>query len=190
MTPPDATPSWGTIGRMRTSPRLRRTVLAAASAGLLVLASGCRESEPLPVAVQPAVLIPPLHDAQTGEQLRMHRGDEEWVWRVVSASDEEVSVDFFVYRGGVVVEGRTDHLRWMRNSFGIPEGFVIREIRRDRIDVGGTSYDCWRLKAYAREGARYYWITDSLPVSGFLRIALEERGKPLLQTAAEAVFDQ
>ena len=172
---------------------LASVTIVGAAAAVALLAKGCGPPPPSTVAAPPAVLVPPLHDAQVGEELRMRRGAEEWLWRVVSATDDEVAVDFFITRGGIVDESGTEHLRWRRNSFGIPdgpEGYVIREIRRDRIDVGGRSHDCWRIKAYARDAVRYYWITDALNVSGFLRIALDDRGRPLMQTAADAVLDK
>jgi hypothetical protein len=182
-------------GRRRARSARRPPWLVPAAVGVLsgaaaVLPSSCADDAPPDEPAAPRTFLePPLHDAEAGEELRMVRGREEWLWRVVSTTDEDVSVDFFVRVDGQLDERRTEHLRWPRNGFGLPEGFTLREARPDRIDVGGRARDCWRLRAHSREGVRLYWISAELPVAGFLRIAVEDRGKPLLQTAADAVLE-
>ena len=159
---------------------------AALLLGTATLAGGCRKEVPPPPPPPPAILIPPLHDAVVGEELRLRRGTEDWVWRVASATDNELGIDFFVYRDGAPT-GPPEALRWPRNGFGMPPDFVIREISRDRVVVADRSWDCWRVRAFARDGARWYWITDELPVHGVIRMALDDRGRPVLQSAADVV---
>ena len=158
----------------------------AVPAALAIGTAGCPARPAAPPPLAAAVLVPPLHDAEPGEELRMRRGNEEWTWRVTSTTDTEVEADFTVRRDGEPV-GPPKSQRWTRNGFGIPDEFVIREARRDRIEVGGRTWDCWMLRVHSRTGIRYYWISDALPAHGVLRIAVEDRGRPVLATAADAV---
>lgn len=162
----------------------------AAAVAVAALGGGCRDvPPPPPPAPMPALLIPPLHDAEPGEELRMRRGYEEWIWRVASATDEEIEIDCRKTLNGTPI-GTPETQRWSRNGFGLPKGCVIREVRRDRIEVAGKEWTCWLIRAVSREnGAFWYWISEELPVSGFLRIAKDERGKPQLGAATEAMPD-
>jgi hypothetical protein len=171
----------------------RSPVLAAAVAVVAALAAapGCpRAPAGPPPAVAPAVLVPPLHDAAAGEELRLRRGTEDYVWRVVSTTDEEVEVESTVFRDGVVSQPPV-RIRFDRNGWGIPRDphHVIREIRRDHVEAGGRGWDCWMLRVHSRTSVRYYWITDELPVHGVVRIAIDDRGKPVLPSAVDVVPD-
>jgi hypothetical protein len=169
--------------RMR--PTLLPVLCGVAAAGA-ALTAGCRADPPAPpppAAV--AVLVPPLRDAEVGEVLRMRRGDEEWTWRVVSATPDEVEVEYGRSKGDA--HAATERQRWNRNGFGVRPGYVITEYRRDRIEVAGREWTCWAVRAHSPDDAIWYWITEELPVAGFLRAAPDERGRPLLGVAIDVV---
>jgi len=164
------------------------TLLAAAGLASLALAlHGCRE-EPLPAPPPPppAVLVPPLHDAQEGEELVMRGAfGETWIWRVRSTTDETVEVEFVAHPVDPADGVRTKTLVWHRNGFGLDEAMVIRRIARDRIEVAGRSWDCWRVHGHSRQGQRFFWVTDELPVHGTLKMAVaNEKGAPEEVSAA------
>src|SRR5688500_4642344 len=150
---------------MRTSSRVAG--LSVVVAALLAWAS-CREAPVPPPPVPPAVLLPPLHDAVAGEELWMRRGREDWLWRVVSATDDALEVHYFRYLEGAPI-GDPTRLVWPRNGFGVGEGMVIRRFERDRIEVAGRTWECWRIHAHHRNGIRYYWVSDELEVNGVLK---------------------
>jgi hypothetical protein len=60
---------------------------------------------------------------------------------------------------------------WNRNGFGMPDGGIARAFERDRIEIGGRRYDCWRVAVYSRIGQRFYWISEEIPVHGVLKVA-------------------
>jgi hypothetical protein len=167
--------------------RARRTTLLLAALGVVAVATtGCPQAPPPVAPLAPALLIPPLQDAEAGEELRLRRGNEDWIWRVASTTETEVLVDFRIVRGGVPA-GPVKQTSWPRNGFGLPPGFVVSEIRRDRIEAAGRTWDCWWLRARSAEGGRSYWITDELPAHGVIRMAVEEKGRPVPATAADVV---
>jgi hypothetical protein len=168
------------------NPRARIPVLASLLASAALANTACRRDPPPPPPPAPAIFVPPLHDAQPGEELRLRRGNEEWVWHVASATHEEVEVDFRVMRDGVAV-GPPEPMRWPRNGFGLPRGFVVREIRRDRIEVGGRSWECWLVRAQTENSGMWYWVSEEAPVHGVLRMAVDDRGRPVTGSAGEIV---
>jgi hypothetical protein len=136
----------------------------------------------------PAIFVPPLFDAEPGEELRLRRGNEDWIWRIVSATDTELQVDYRIVRAGEPA-GPVKPMTWPRNNLGLPEGFVVFDMRRDRIEAAGRTWECWLVRAKAEEGVRCYWITEELPVHGVIRIAREERGRPVQATQADVVLE-
>ncbi|MCE9636541.1 MAG: hypothetical protein K8T90_12625 [Planctomycetes bacterium] len=171
-----------------------RTRAAAAIVGAIVLPlfasllASCRHDVEPPPPPAPAILVPPLHDAVAGEELRLRRGNEDWIWRIASVSDTELEVEFRRMQGGAPL-GQTDILRWPRNQFGIKDDYVVHECRRDRIEAAGRTWDCWLVRAGSKTEAIWYWVTDELPVHGVIRMAKDERGKPLMGSAATVVPD-
>lgn len=116
----------------------------------------------------------------------MKRADEDWIWRVTSATGHEVEVEFRRFRDGVAL-GPAENLVWSRNLWGLPPGYRVDELARDRLEVGGRAWDCWRMRAVSPNDLRWYWFTEELPVSGFLRVARDDRGKPELAFAATVI---
>lgn len=175
-------------------PQFRTLVSAActlvAVGGLAISLTSCREEAEPPPPLAPAILVPPLHDAVAGEELRLRRGAgpgaEDWIWRIASVSDTEVEVEFRRMQGGAPL-GPPENMRWPRNQFGVKDDYVVHECRRDRIEAGGRTWDCWLVRAGSRTEALWYWITDELPVHGVIRMAKDDRGKPVLGSAATVV---
>ena len=116
----------------------------------------------------------------------MRRGNEEWTWRVASATHDEVEVDFRRMRDGVA-DPPSPPMRWSRNGFGLPPGYVVREFRRDRIELGGRLWDCWLVRAQTESSGMWYWVSEEAPVHGVLRMAVDDRGRPVTATAGEIV---
>lgn len=181
MAPPPSSPS-------RPSSCPARRLAAGLAPASLVLASltGCPAAPPPAPPMAPARFVPPLVDAEPGEELRLRRGDEDWIWRVASTSEVEVLVEFRKVRGGEPTEPARS-LSMHRNNLGLPEGFMVLEMRRDRIEAAGRSWDCWRVRARAGDSVRSYWISEELPVHGVIRIAVEERGREVPATQADVV---
>ena len=150
-------------------------------------------AESPPPAADP--FVPPLNDAVVGEEVRLHRGPLVSTYRVARTTDDEVQVEFFESYEGTPPAGWTaapaKTYVWRRNGFGVPEDFVVRRADPDRIDVGGRSFDCWRLTCHSRAGLRFYWISDRVPVHGVLRIApdLDGDGGPDVALQADLLWD-
>lgn len=162
--------------------------LAAASAAGLGL-GGC-DRTPAVVVAEPgplAVFVPPLRDAEVGEELMLRRGATAWRWRIASADGQYVAVEVQEYTNDLPV-GPLQSYRWNRNGFGLPDEFVVQEIARDRIEVAGASWDCWRLTVRSGQTTRWYWLTDVLPVHGVLRIAVDLAGKGAPDLASPADY--
>lgn len=153
---------------MRRLPLLLGAVLAAAACG----------DDPVPVPVSPPTLrlIPPLQDAEVGEMLRLEAGATAEVYRVVGGDEYQVQVELVKYQDGAPVTSPSV-LTWHRNSFSIPADAVIRAIDQDRIEVGGKTYDCWRLAVASRVRQLYFWISDEIPVHGVLKVAAVVKGQ-------------
>jgi hypothetical protein len=130
--------------------------------------------------------VPPLCDAEVGEEIVLRRGNTSWRWRIVSVDAALVAVEVQEYVDDAP-RGPLQALRWNRNGFGLPDEFVVRSIARDRIEVAGQFWDCWRIAVAAGPALRWYWVTDALPVHGVLRIAvdIEGKGAPDLQNPAD-----
>jgi hypothetical protein len=142
-------------------------------------AASCRKDPPPPPPAPFPSLIPPLHDAQVGEWLRLEAGVDAEVYRVVGASDYEVQVEVMRYHNGEPSSSPAVQT-WSRNGFGLPANSVIRQIDRDAIDVGGVRYDCWRLSIFTREAGapqRSYWVSETIPVQGLLKAAIVQKGE-------------
>ncbi len=149
------------------------TLAAAAACG------GCRPRAAPPVPVKMAAFVPPLFDAQIGETLVTRRGTQEWHYTVVSAGDVEVVVEVVVYDGGVPQGRGPQRFAWHRNNFGLPDNAVVERVEPARVDVGGTTWDCWLVHVTTRTSGRYYyWISDDVGVNGILKIAQSEGGVP------------
>lgn len=150
----------------------------AVAAGLGVGACNPGPAVAPPTAAPARSLVPPLHDAVVGEELRLRTGPTLWSYRVAHTSDDEVEVEFVSsWVGGSPPPGwapRSERLVWSRNGFGLADGFVVRRIDPDRIEVAGRWWDCWRLQCHSRQGLRFYWISDEVPVHGVLRIAPDQ----------------
>lgn len=146
----------------------------------LSASSCCKDPPPAPPPPPPPSLIPPLHDAQVGEWLRLEVGVNAEVYRVVGVSDYEVQVEITSYRNGEPSSSPVVHT-WHRNDFGLPANCVVRQIDPDSIDVAGKRYDCWRLSIFSHEagaGQRLYWVSDKIPVHGLLKAAAVQQGAP------------
>lgn len=157
---------------------------AVLAAALVLSFQGCRPEVPAAPPPPAAVLVPPLHDAEAGEELVLCSpdGSYEQVFRVVSASDLEVEVEYTEYRNGEPVPGKKTNYRWHRNGFAIPEGMVVRRIDREEITLdhmeGSPTLNCWRLHLYSRSGNRVYWFSEKFPVQGWVKIArLTDKGR-------------
>jgi hypothetical protein len=121
-------------------------------------------------------LVPPLQDAQVGEMLRIEAGAGAEVYHVVGGDDFQVQVEVVQYQNGAPASSPTV-LTWHRNGFSMPADAVIRAIDQDRIEVGGKTYDCWRLAVASRVRQLYYWISDEIPVHGVLKVASIVKGE-------------
>ncbi len=146
----------------------------------VLLTAGPSCSKPavqLPPPPPPPILIPPLHDAQAGEQLVLSNGVIDQIYRVVSASDGEVEVEITTRRDDMPVEERAPYkVTLNRNSWGIKADHngaptVNRRFVRDTLDAGGKTFPCWRVDVFSRKGNFVYWLTDALPVHGIVKIA-------------------
>jgi hypothetical protein len=157
--------------------RVLLAIAVAVAAGLA--AASCRDDPPpAPPPPPPRALIPPLHDAQVGEWLRVETGVDSEMYRVVAATDYEVTVEITRYKAGEPTSSPTRQT-WSRNSFGLPANCVVRQIDPESLVIGGVRYDCWRLSIFSREtGAaqRAYWISDAIPVHGLLEAAVVQKG--------------
>jgi hypothetical protein len=162
-------------GAMRAKGALARVSVLVAAA----LTSSCDPAEPAP-APPPPTLIPPLHDAEVGEWLRAESGRRAQVFRVVDASDFDVTVETVTYDDGRPTSEPVT-AKWSRNGFGVPSGNppegVIRRFERDRIEVAGKLWDCWRISIHTRLGVVWYWISEDVPVHGVLKWALVQKGQ-------------
>jgi len=179
------------------SPLRRRAIAVLVAGGAVVGLATCRPgggggNAP---AAPSATLVVPLNDAVVGEEVRLRRGRSIWTWRVSHSTDDAVQVEFVETTegggpAGVSPPPAQSHV-WPRNGFGLPEGLVVRRIDRDRIEVAGRWWDCWRLQCHSRAGTRFYWITDEVPVHGVLRIApdLDGDGQPDPGTQADLLPD-
>ena len=165
-------------------PRVAARVLAAAS--LVPAIGACNDPVAPPPAPPPAIFVPPLHDAEVGEELRLRRGTEDWIWRVASVSPTEIEVDFRRMLDGAPY-GEPASFRWSRNQFGVKDDYVVRELRRDRIEAAGRTWDCWLVRAGSTTEAIWYWVTDELPVQGEIGMAKDDQGKPVMGSAATVV---
>ena len=143
-------------------------------------AASCCKDPPPPLPPPPVrSLIPPLHDAQVGEWLRLEAGVVAEVYRVVGASDYEVQVEVTRYKNGEPSSSPTTQT-WHRNDFGLPANCVVRQIDPDVITVGGVRYDCWRLSIFSHEpgvSQRSYWVCEKIPVQGLLEAAIVQKGE-------------
>ncbi len=150
-------------------------VLGTLLGGALALGASCDGDEAPRRTRTPALraLVPPLHDAKAGEWLRLEVGADALEYRIVGADDLTVHVEIVQYRDDVPV-GPPFKEVWSRNNFGLPvdpaEG-VVRRYEPDHIVAAGRSWDCWRLHVHSRQGVRYYWVTDELPVHGVIKYA-------------------
>jgi len=136
----------------------------------IVVTTTC--GQPAPPAPPPPLprFVPPLHDAQVGEWLRLSAGVDSEVYRVVRAGDFDVDVEIVKYHNDQPA-GPPLVVTWHRNSFSVPPDAVIRSIDPDRLEIEGRWYDCWRLSIYGRQLQRYYWITDEVPAHGLIKVA-------------------
>ena len=135
----------------------------------------CGGGEPAPASRAPApILVPPLQDAEVGEWIRIQAGRDVQVHRVVDARELDVTIEYMQYHEDEPGPPATIVLR--RDSFGTPAEGVVRAIARDRVDVGGRSYDCWRLDVYLHIGQFAYWISEEVPVTGLIKYARIEKG--------------
>ena len=165
-----------------------RPILAAMPArplAVIVLGLAAASCCPAPPAALPPPvfppLIPPLHDAQVGEWLRLAAGVDAEVYRVVRATDYAVDVEITRYHDEAP-EGPPSVETWPRNGFSLPaDKSVIRAIEPDRIEVAGKWFDCWRVHVFSHVAGlteRVYWICDKIPVHGLLKIANVVKGGP------------
>ncbi len=163
---------------MRSSAPLVAVAAVVAFAAGFVSAWWGRPSAPPPLPPPPQpTLIPPLHDAQVGEWIRLEAGVDAEVYRVVGATDYEVQVEVTSYHNGE--PSPPIQKTWHRNGFGLPPNCVVREIDPEVLEVGGTKYDCWRLSIFSREPGKaqlLYWICDKIPVHGLLEAAVVQKG--------------
>jgi len=152
-------------------------LVVAASIGTVLGLSGCTKSAVPPDRLSLPGLVPPLNDAQVGEELVLRRGSSEWRYSVTDAGDAFVVVEVLQYENGEPT-AKPERYRWHRNGFGMPEDAVIRKIERGRLDSDGEAWDCWVLHVYTRERGRfYYWVSDEAAVHGVVKMAkVEEAG--------------
>ena len=152
-------------------PRTGFVVCAAVTAASVVVAlmSQFRRDPPPAALPPPPRLIPPLEDAKVGEWMLRKAGNLAERLDVVAATDYDVTIKSTRYQNEQpsppVIE--TFH----RNSFGLPPDCVIRAIDPDRLEVGGKTYDCWRLDVYTKVRRIYFWVSNEIPVNGFLKEA-------------------
>ena len=179
---------------MRTPSAVRTIAVRLRAVAFVVAATalpGCpADPAGAPSGPAPAVLIPPLHDAEAGEELRLRRGAEDWVWRITSTTTAAIEVEFTVRRTDGLPSPAPSRLVWARNAFGVPPEFIVRMVRRDRISVGGRDWDCWAIRAHSESEIRYWWVTDELPCHGVLRMAIDRDGSPDLSSAADCVPEE
>lgn len=173
--------------RMLKSPLSRLLILGCAAAILSALLLTACEPEYAPPPPPPAAmaLIPPLHDAEPGEMLRLRRGGAQVnQYRVVSVTDLAVEVETIRYdeRGEPMGPATTES--WSRNGWGLPPGGVIRAFEQETVVIAKRSYACWRIDYVLPDAGKfYYWIDSSLPVNGLVRVARDTDGKPELENA-------
>ncbi len=155
----------------------------------VVVPTGC--SDPPPPAVAPrATFVPPLQDAQEGEQLILARGEQEWRYTIIGAADTTVEVELVRYSEGVPLD-RPERFTWHRNSFGVPDDAVVRAIQPKVLHQDGQRWDCWLLHVYTRDrGVFYYWLSDDVSAQGWLKIAQAKDGKPDEAHALKRVGDE
>jgi hypothetical protein len=153
------------------------------------LASGCRDEPQAPPApaLKPLALVPPLHDAQVGEMIRIQpdRGVDAEVYRVVETDDFSVTVERTRYHSDQ--PEAPVRMTWHRNSFGMPQDTVIRSIDVDRIEVGGRWYDCFRLTVHSKVRTLAFWVSEEVPVHGVLKAAIVQKGEAAEMHAAKLV---
>lgn len=168
-------------------------VILAALAGFGAASLRRAPPPPPPPTIVPT-LVPPLHDAKVGEWLRIKSGVDEQLYRVVGVSpdDYEIDVELTQYQNGLPLAKPTP-FKWHRNSFGLPHDCVVRAIDRDRVEVDGKSYECWRLQVFTHQGNWVYWISEEIPAHGVLMMTKVGKNGPDMIRAARAVdwgFDE
>jgi hypothetical protein len=154
----------------------RVAVVIALAVGVAIgmAVAALRPSPPPPPPPPPVpTLVPPMHDAQVGEWARIESGVDAQLFRIVGVSpdDHEIKVEMVQSHEGTP-SGPPVTLTWHRNSWSLPADCVIRAIDRDRIEVAGKHYDCWRLTVFSHVRNMVYWISDEVPVHGVLKIAV------------------
>lgn len=175
----------------RTVPSFRSCAVAAslALAGSLSL-SACRDEAPVPAALPPLqlpALVPPLADAKPGEELVLRRGDAEFRWRVVRDAGQELEVEYQAYEKGAPSSG-AERMVWHRSGFGLKPEWIIQSFVRERIEVAGRTFDCWRMHVRSMKESRWFWISDEAPAHGVVRLAVDRgKGVPDDASAAEIV---
>ncbi len=132
-------------------------------------------------------LIPPLADVEVGEQVRLRRMKDEWVYTVVAVGDHTVQVERRKTVDGRV--GEPEVYTWDRKGFGVPEDCVILRLERTSLDVDGRSRPCWLAYISTKGEHYYYWISEEVAVHGLLAIAKELKGRPDEAHAIRWVFD-
>jgi hypothetical protein len=139
--------------------------------------TACPAAPPPPPSAPPLpALVPPLANVKVGEWLRLESGADAILYRVVDTGDYDVKVEATTYHDQQPTAA--PHVEtWSRNLFGLPVESVIRSIDRDQIEVAGKRVDCWRFYVVAREGERFYWISDEFPVNGLLKFAALHKGQ-------------
>jgi hypothetical protein len=168
----------------------RLAVVLALALGLLLgfAAASLRPGPPPPPPPPPIpTLVPPLHDAKVGEWLKVEAGVDSQMFRVVGVSpdDYELTVEMIQSSNGVPVGG-PEFFKWRRNSWSLPSDCVVRAIDRDRVEVGGKHYDCWRLAVFSHQRNMVYWISDEIPVHGVLKFTAVGKHGPDDAHAARA----
>jgi len=149
----------------------------ALTAAALLVASCDKDAPAAPKPAASPRLTPPLCDAQVGEWIRLESGRDAQVHRVVDAGDYSVEIETTTYQNEAPV-GNPQRQRLSRNSFGLPSDVcVIRTIDADRILIADRWYDCWRIFVNDRNGQeKFVWISDEVPVNGFLKVAGIHKG--------------
>jgi hypothetical protein len=142
----------------------------------LVLAGCPSPAAPPPAPVAQPTLVPPLASTKVGEWIRLESGHDAIVYKIVGVADYDVKVEATTYHNDQPT-GAPHVETWSRNHFGLPVESVIRAIDRDRIEVAGQMRDCWRFYLVAREGERFYWISDEFPVNGLVKMAGLQKGQ-------------
>lgn len=165
-------------------------VLALAAGALLgFVVAALRPGPPPPPPPAPVpTLVPPLHDAKVGEWLKVESGVDSQLFRVVGVSpdDYEIQVEMIQFHEGAPTGG-AQHFTWHRNSWSLPHDCVIRSIDRDRVDIAGKRYDCWRLGIFTHQRNMIYWVSDEFPVHGVLKFTVVGKEGPDEVHAARAV---